>query len=297
MLGEEVATEEILSENKRVIGGIRLALKREYYHCLKEGEKIVFPRVNDTLKNSLDKIDKISAVSMGITSIPLVINGSVLLISFSAAMVAGLIALNNVGIETKESIELLNGIEAIMNSLDGITVKFSNGFFKHLPAFLIPLGISFANNKVSDLLEDRNDKKIRKNEEYQEMLTDEMIYIDDIVQMIKDVKSDRADISLNFIQEFLSNVDLRGNSRDFNMQVLSYLAEYRVAKLKEENNEVKKDEADEKFIDFIDFLKNSKVRDGASESFIDNVYVRGLVKTYSDETQIKKGLNGLEKIK
>lgn len=297
MLGEEVATEEILSENKRVIGGIRLALKREYYHCLKEGEKIVFPRVNDTLKNSLDKIDKISAVSMGITSIPLVINGSVLLISFSVAMVAGLIVLNNVGIETKESIGLLNGIEAVMNNLEGITVKFSNGFFKHLPAFLIPLGISFANNKVSDLLEDRNDKKIRKNEEYQEMLTDEMIYIDDIVQMIKDVKSDRADISLNFIQEFLSNVDLRGNSRNFNMQVLSYLAEYRVAKLKEENNEVKKDEADEKFIDFIDFLKNSKVRDGASESFIDNVYVRGLVKTYSDETQIKKGLNGLEKIK
>lgn len=62
---------------------------------------------------------------------------------------------------------------------------------------------------------------------------------------------------LGFVKDFLTNVDLTENSRDFNIVILSNLAEYRTCSLREQNNDATKEETEDKFMSFIDTLASA----------------------------------------
>ena len=105
---------------------------------------------------------------------------------------------------------------------------------------------------------------------------------DEIIKLIDDLKKDKTGDVLGFVKDFLTNVDLTENSRDFNIVILSNLAEYRTCSLREQNNDATKEETEDKFMIFIDTLASATKKSGASESFLKNEYVKALIKTYHD---------------
>ena len=106
-----------------------------------------------------------------------------------------------------------------------------------------------------------------------------MAEIRETVDFITDLKRDKNDGSLNFIKEFLSNVDITKNSDDYNLDLLDYLIDYRNAVISEKGKEVRRNST-ERFVDFVDFLSDSTTKDGASSLFINSTYVNNLVRLY-----------------
>lgn len=120
--------------------------------------------------------------------------------------------------------------------------------------------------------------ELNKKEKRNEIIS-EMCLIDDELTLISDLKKEKNDISLNFIRNFLSTVDISKNKSTFNKKLLHSFTKYRVAVLKKENKQSRIGEEGKYFLNIIDLLKSANV-EGASESFLKDEQVLDLIKTY-----------------
>jgi len=126
----------------------------------------------------------------------------------------------------------------------------------------------------------------KKEKQTQEEHIEELIELDEILTLIEDLKKDRQDISLNFIKEFLSQVDISKNSYGYNYELLTKFAKYRVSVLKELNQEGTKEETDKSFINIVKACDDYAKIKGASNEFLENYYVQNLVNTYLRDKEI-----------
>lgn len=122
--------------------------------------------------------------------------------------------------------------------------------------------------------------ELNKTEKRNEIIS-EMCFIDDVLTLIGDLKRGKNDISLNFIRNFLSTVDISKNKSSFNQKLLHSFTKYRVAILKTENKESRIGEEGKYFLNIIDLLKTANTYEGVSESFLNDEQVLDLINTYS----------------
>ena len=266
--------------NKEKMRRVKASLNRKDRRNLREIYRI--ENEKGKLEIALDTARKLTNATTAITAIPVGTSAIMEVTSLALSFGAIIILAFNSGMEqTEETSRILNSIKASINGRTDNMVAWGNVFVKGFPPFLLS---AISRISIGNMLKHIQNRKETK----EERITDKIIENDDIRTIIEDITVNRQDLSLNFIKEFLSSVDIKGNSREFNMQLLSNLAEYRTAVLKEERNEGSKEDTESKFIDFIGFLMQSRIIDGASQDFTDSPYVRDLIKTYGDLVPIEQ---------
>lgn len=137
----------------------------------------------------------------------------------------------------------------------------------------------------------------KENKQIDEETTNELIQLDEILTLIEDLKKDKQDFSLNFIKEFLSQVDLSKNSYNYNYELLTKFAKYRVSVLKELNNEGTKEEREKAFLTIVKTCDDYAKIKGASDEFLENNYVKDLINTYlrNEENSLEQPENPMTK--
>ena len=119
---------------------------------------------------------------------------------------------------------------------------------------------------------------------YNEKTAERMMESKSIVELIDRVLEGDDSPSVEFPKRFLYRVDLSENSKDFNMELLGYLAYYRYCYDKEESGEFVNGESNEAFQEFISFLNKSKERKlGVSKKFKDNKLVNELISEFLEK--------------
>lgn len=265
---------DLLSGNKEKMRRVKASLNRKDRRNLREIYRI--ENEKGKLEIALDTARKLTNAATAITAIPVGTSAIMEVTSLALSFGAIIILAFNSGMEqTEETSRILNSIKASINGRTDNMVAWGNVFVKGFPPFLLS---AISRISIGNMLKHIQNRKETK----EERITDKIIENDDIKMIIEDITKNNQDLSLNFIREFLCNVDLDGNSRDFNIQLLSNLAEYRTSVLKEERNEGSKEETESKFINFIELLMQARFIDGASQNFVDSQYIRDLIKTYGD---------------
>lgn len=265
---------DLLSGNKEKMRRVKASLNRKDRRNLREIYRI--ENEKGKLEIALDTARKLTNATTAITAIPVGTSAIMEVTSLALSFGAIIILAFNSGMEqTEETSRILNSIKASINGRTDNMVAWGNVFVKGFPPFLLS---AISRISIGNMLKHIQNRKETK----EERITDKIIENDDIKMIIEDITKNNQDLSLNFIREFLCNVDLDGNSRDFNIQLLSNLAEYRTSVLKEERNEGSKEETESKFINFIELLMQARFIDGASQNFVDSQYIRDLIKTYGD---------------
>ena len=170
----------------------------------------------------------------------------------------------------------LEVVDQIQNA-GGSILEFSGKAFgaaiklSAIPAVVAAISIP---KKVARILADKFDEKTHAT------LVDSQL----IVDLIDKVNEDSDDPSIEFAKKFLYRVDISGNSKDFNMELLSHLAYHRYCFQKEEKGENKNGELNEAFENFIYFLEESQHKlIGVSRKFKDNKLVNELISEFYDK--------------
>ena len=265
---------DLLSGNKEKMRRVKASLNRKDRRNLREIYRI--ENEKGKLEIALDTARKLTNATTAITAIPVGTSAIMEVTSLALSFGAIIILAFNSGMEqTEETSRILNSIKASINGRTDNMVAWGNVFVKGFPPFLLS---AISRISIGNMLKHIQNRKETK----EERITDKIIENDDIRTIIEDITVNRQDLSLNFIKEFLSSVDIKCISRDFNIQLLSNLAEYRTSVLKEERNEGSKEETESKFINFIELLMQARFIDGASQNFVDSQYIRDLIKTYGD---------------
>lgn len=245
-----------------------------------------YNRLKNDLKNYKDNesilgrtftLAKSESICMILTSsIPSLINAGIGFSAMISSAGASLVSFtNSFNQYTGEALKICENLSqsAIANSARMSTAYNNcvNGLI--FPAALIALSIP-------------NTIKEYKKEQKKEGMIDQMCYLDDLMTLINDLKRGKNDLSLNFIREFLSNVDLTKNKMQFNSKLLNKFVNYRNSVLKVENGEAVKDEELNGFSDLVDFLSYSDMEPGASETlFDDNPYLPNFILNYMNSTK------------
>lgn len=206
-----------------------------------------------------------AVMATGITAIPptvlAVLGGAGTL----AALLSGFVIAMNTGIPLNAAEQqVMRTLENFLQSSGDFTM---NTFSMAAKTAVVPLSIGtvcFAKSLVENL-------KTTKREELLERAT----IAKDIIRMLRDIKIDKKDPSLDFPKAFLSEVDLKGNSSYFNFILLNRLANYRGAVEDELKGKLKKDDSFYEFDEFMELLENEYK--GASKKFYNNMYVQDLI--------------------
>ena len=142
-----------------------------------------------------------------------------------------------------------------------------------IPAAVTVLSVP---KKVAQILADKYDEKIipKVTEGRQ------------LIYLIDDIRDDVDDPSIELPKKFLYRVDITGNSKKFNMALLSHLAYYRECFKKEQDGTAKEGELNDAFMDFIRFLEESQHRVfGVSRKFKDSKMVNELINEFFEEKE------------
>ena len=260
--------------NKESVRKVNVTLNREDRRNLRKIDEI--ENGKGKLERGLEAARIATNITSAVTSIPVIISSSAIVAALVTSFGAIALLACNLGIEqTEETNQILYSIEEFVKDRSNNLSYWGPIFGRHLQPFLISIMSRGAVNKLLGNMKNRK-------EHQEDKIANKIIKNDDIKMIIEDITKNNQDLSLNFIREFLCNVDLADNSRDFNIQLLSILAEYRTSVLKEERNEGSKEETESKFINFIELLMQARFIDGASQNFVDSQYIRDLIKTYGD---------------
>lgn len=260
--------------NKESVRKVNVTLNREDRRNLRKIDEI--ENGKGKLERGLEAARIATNITSAVTSIPVIISSSAIVAALVTSFGAIALLACNLGIEqTEETNQILYSIEEFVKDRSNNISYWGSIFGRHFQPFLISIMSRGAVNKLLGNMKNRK-------EHQEDKIANKIIKNDDIKMIIEDITKNNQDLSLNFIREFLCNVDLDGNSRDFNIQLLSNLAEYRTSVLKEERNEGSKEETESKFINFIELLMQARFIDGASQNFVDSQYIRDLIKTYGD---------------
>ena len=260
--------------NKESVRKVNVTLNREDRRNLRKIDEI--ENGKGKLERGLEAARIATNITSAVTSIPVIISSSAIVAALVTSFGAIALLACNLGMEqTEETNQILYSIEEFVKDRSNNLSYWGSIFGRHLQPFLISIMSRGAVNKLLGNMKNRK-------EHQEDKIANKIIKNDDIKMIIEDITKNNQDLSLNFIREFLCNVDLADNSRDFNIQLLSNLAEYRTSVLKEERNEGSKEETESKFINFIELLMQARFIDGASQNFVDSQYIRDLIKTYGD---------------
>ena len=206
-----------------------------------------------------------AVMATGITAIPPTVLAVLGGVGTLAALLSGFVIAMNTGIPLNASEQqVMRTLENFLQSSGDFSM---NTFSMAAKTAVVPLSIGtvcFAKSLVENL-------KTTKREELLERAT----IAKDIIRMLRDIKIDKKDPSLDFPKSFLSEVDLKGNSSYFNFILLNRLANYRGAVEDELKGKLKKDDSFYEFDEFMELLENEYK--GASKKFYNNMYVQDLI--------------------
>lgn len=268
--------EKTYEDNKKVLGIVHYTLQKDYRKLGKKVEKKerLEESMNDVITHGTRE-NKLLITALSIPSAIGLISGAV---SGVGVLALESVIANNQGINLSEA--AFNALNMVQNSLN----QNANNMIHN-----VTTGITFLSLPALGTLIGYSCKIIReKNNIKYASLLNEMCDKDEIITLIEDLKKDKNGDVLGFVKDFLTNVDLTENSREFNIALLSNLAEYRACHLKKQNDEVTKEEAEDSFMNFIDTLASANKKNGASENFTKNEYVEKLIKTYRDNEEEKE---------
>lgn len=257
--------------NEEMYDAIGTSLRSEYDKLYKKSEKLEESLaykggLDETLTLGTDN-NKVGTVALSIPSAALTAIGAG---SFVLGTLAFLPVLNNLGREV--GMEQAQFLENLTNFSKNM---FSNSFNNFMTGFkLLSLpGTLVAASLPKKFIKEHRERKLDKIDE-------KLIDTDDINTMLEDIKNGRKDPTLNFPREFLSNVDLTENSKKFNIEILYSLAKYRDGMLKQMDGVIDDEELSYCYDNFISLIDEGK---GASKSFSNDPYVKGLISNYYDE--------------
>lgn len=250
------------------LGGYRIKAKRNYYKLKEEVEHL---KPDDSTLGRTFTLDKSESHRMlSIVSLPTAV-ASIPVVVGTVGVVLSLVPLFlGIGQEMTPEVQAVN--DAILKFLDGSgNLAMSGGSIalKTLPLPALAGVISLVKTEIEK-------KKAEKRKEKES----DMEGLREMIEFITDLKMDKDDVSLNFIKEFLSNVDITKNSKEYNLDLLYYLLDYRKAAASEKSKKVTR-ESTKKFVEFVEFLADTTTRDGADSSFVHNLYINNLVNLYA----------------
>lgn len=263
---------DVLEKNKITLDTLGFRLKKDYSHSLKKGEKILIPERRYSVDNALKKTKDTSRAVFLTAGASIVLCATVGIICLSPNLILNLIP--------PERIDLLDKFTKLAGECSKVSSCSFDILSPLVSATIIP---SLSYFFTSTALKDRDhmfDYKYLEQKRQKERAFSRAVEIDEVIQIIKDIEIDRDDISLSFIKDFFSNVDVSENSKDFNLLLLGLMADFRVANLKYQNSESKKETVEDAFSKIVETLATTTRKDGASESFIRSDYVNKLVDTY-----------------
>lgn len=262
--------EKTYEDNKKVLGAVHYTLQKDYRKLGKKAGKQ--ERIEEYMNDVVTLGTRENKLLITALSIPSAIGLIAGAVSGIGVLALGSVIANNQGINLSEASQ--NALNMVQNSLNENTNNMIHNFTTGIKFLSLPaLGtlISYS----CKIVRGKNDIKYASS-------LNKMCDKDEIIKLIDDLKKNKTGDVLGFVKDFLTNVDLTENSRDFNIVILSNLAEYRTCSLREQNNDATKEETEDKFMSFIDTLASATKKSGASESFLKNEYVKALIKTYHD---------------
>lgn len=268
--------EKTYEDNKKVLGAVHYTLKKDYRKLGKKAEKQ--ERIEECMNDVVTLGTRENKLLITALSIPSAIGLIAVTASGIGVLALKSILVKNQGINLSEVSQ--NALNMVQRSLE----ENQNDLMHNLTTGIKFLSLPALGTIIScscKIIKDKNNVK-------HSVSLNKMCDIDEVIKLIEDLKKDKKDDELVFVKDFLTNVDLTKNSREFNIVLLSNLAEYRACFLKERNNDATKEETEDKFMNFIDALASATIKSGASESFIKNEYVEKLVKTYHDNEDEKE---------
>ncbi|MBR1385361.1 MAG: hypothetical protein IJ568_00880 [Bacilli bacterium] len=255
----------ISNENIELMEKIKWKLKREY----KKTDKLV-EWLED--KDATDS-KPLEMVTLGTSeNIRAIISASLLpaitlsigAVTATAGLVAGISTLG--GPQSQAEIEVINSLNQFVTNMTSI----SSGAFNITKLLAsLPLGITaisiprWAFRELVTKIDDktRNPQIIKR----------------ETVNMISDIIFKKKDDSLDFPREFLSRVDLKDNSKDYNLILLKQLAVYRYYKMNVGEYNITEEDSKNAYNNFIDLLETYKETKYVSASFRNNEYLNSLI--------------------
>lgn len=268
---------ERYQNNCYYLGGFRIRAKRSYYKLKEEVEKL---KEDDSVLGKSFTLKKAESNRMlAITSAPTVFS----LVPAVVGMVGitGSLAFLLLGIGAEVTPEIQKVLDSTLDFMGNSMKLTGDSLSVAFKTSLLPLSVGTISLIKTEI---EKHKALKK-----EQLESDMCSILKMVEFITDLKMDKEDISLNFIKEFLSNVDITRNSPDYNIDMLYYLLNYRIAVVEEKGKQSRR-KSTNAFVDFVDFLSDTTTKDGADSSFIHNTYVEDLVKLYSSKVNVEESV-------
>ena len=170
------------------------------------------------------------------------------------------------GPQSQAEVEVINSINHFVMNMASI----SNGAFNMTKILAtLPLGITAISvpRWIFRELATKIDEKTK----------DPQIIKRETVNMINDIIYEKRDESLNFPREFLSKVDLRSNSKEYNLILLKQLAVYRYYKKNIGQYNITEEDVKLAYKNFIDLLETYKDTKYTSKTFTGNKYLKSLI--------------------
>ena len=230
--------EKTYEDNKKVLGAVHYTLQKDYWKLGKKAGKQ--ERIEEYMNDVVTLGTRENKLLITALSIPSAIGLIAGAVSGIGVLALGSVIANNQGINLSEASQ--NALNMVQNSLNENTNNMIHNFTTGIKFLSLPaLGtlISYS----CKIVRGKNDIKYASS-------LNKMCDKDEIIKLIDDLKKDKTGNVLGFVKDFLTNVDLTENSRDFNIVILSNLAEYRTCSLREQNNDATKEETEDKFISF-----------------------------------------------
>lgn len=268
--------EKTYEDNKKVLGTIHYTLQKDYRKLGKKAEKQ--ERIEECMNDVVTLGTRENKLLITALSIPSAIGLIAVTASGIGVLALKSILVKNQGINLSEVSQ--NALNMVQRSLE----ENQNDLMHNLTTGIKFLSLPALGTLIScscKIIKDKNNVK-------HSVSLNKMCDIDEVIKLIEDLKKDKNGDVLGFVKDFLTNVDLTENSREFNIALLANLAEYRTCSLREQNDDATKEEIEDKFMNFIDTLASATKKSGASESFLKNEYIEKLIKTYHDNEDEKE---------
>ena len=212
--------EKTYEDNKKVLGAVHYTLQKDYRKLGKKAGKQ--ERIEEYMNDVVTLGTRENKLLITALSIPSAIGLIAGAVSGIGVLALGSVIANNQGINLSEASQ--NALNMVQNSLNENTNNMIHNFTTGIKFLSLPaLGtlISYS----CKIVRGKNDIKYASS-------LNKMYDKDEIIKLIDDLKKDKTGDVLGFVKDFLTNVDLTENSRDFNIVILSNLAEYRTCSLR-----------------------------------------------------------------
>ena len=266
------------NNNKEVLEFVSAKLQRDnskLFSKIPQKEKTeVMEKIVDGMTLGTDRNRKVLEIS----AVP---SGAFVVVGLLQS-IAGLISYIPT-IEQPHGEEAIRFFERARNFGESAMRNGASNFSTGLVLLAIPAGvevISFA-TRIHRFLVDARKTKIKNNNV--------------VVQLIDDLlePSEEEDKTLEFASKFIKKVDISGNSKKMNLEILKYLAYYRGVLRQKETGEKEQKDVDFAYDVLMTFLKETKQSKEASEDYKHSRYLNILINEYEDQKQDDYVIEGI----